>query len=172
VTIHPYYDGNGRTARLLASYCMQRGGYDLKGLYSLEEYYAQNLGAYYEALTVGPHNYYFGRAEADITNWITYFCEGVVESFERVKTQALKAHGDGKKDLSVELRKMEPLKRVVIEYFQKHSFITSQEIAELLNLKPRTARELCLRWVREGFLVVQESSKKKRSYQIAGNLVG
>ncbi len=63
VTIHPYYDGNGRTARLLASYCMQKGGYDLKGLYSLEEYYAQNLGAYYEALTVGPHNYYLGRAD-------------------------------------------------------------------------------------------------------------
>ena len=37
VTIHPYYDGNGRTARLLASYCMHKAGYDLKGLYSLEE---------------------------------------------------------------------------------------------------------------------------------------
>jgi len=42
-TIHPYYDGNGRTARLLTTLILHLGGYDLKGLYSLEEYYAKNL---------------------------------------------------------------------------------------------------------------------------------
>ena len=46
-TIHPYYDGNGRTARLLTTLILHRGGYDLKGLYSLEEYYARDLSAYY-----------------------------------------------------------------------------------------------------------------------------
>jgi Fic family protein len=53
-TIHPYYDGTGRTARLLTTLILHLGGYDLKGLYSLEEYYARNLGDYYKALTVGP----------------------------------------------------------------------------------------------------------------------
>ena len=53
-TIHPYYDGNGRTARLLTTLILHLGGYDLKGLYSLEEYYARNLGAYYEALDRRP----------------------------------------------------------------------------------------------------------------------
>src|SRR5262249_43525077 len=67
-TIHPYYDGNGRTARLLTTLILHLGSYGLKGLYSLEEYYARDLGAYYEALTIGPsHNYYEGRAKADIT---------------------------------------------------------------------------------------------------------
>ena len=85
-TIHPYYDGNGRTARLLTTLILHLGGYDLKGLYSLEEYYARNLGAYYEALAIGSsHNYYQGRAEADITPWLEYFCEGVAESFENVR---------------------------------------------------------------------------------------
>ena len=58
-TIHPYYDGNGRTARLLTTLILHLGGYDLKGLYSLEEYYARNLDAYYEAISIGVfHNYY------------------------------------------------------------------------------------------------------------------
>jgi Fic family protein len=83
-TIHPYYDGNGRTARLLATWLMHAGGY-LKGLYVLEEYYARNLGDYYEAIAIGPsHNYYEGRAKADITPWVEYFIEGAVSAFERV----------------------------------------------------------------------------------------
>src|SRR5437016_3762298 len=84
-TIHPYYDGNGRIARLLTTLILHLGGYDLKGLYSLEEYYARDLAAYYDALTVGPsHNYYLGRAHADVTKWIDYFCEGMADSFEAV----------------------------------------------------------------------------------------
>jgi len=42
-TIHPYYDGNGRTARLLTTLVLHLGRYDLKGLYALEEYYARGL---------------------------------------------------------------------------------------------------------------------------------
>ena len=38
MTIHPYFDGNGRTARLVTSYIMRKFGYGLKGIYSLEEY--------------------------------------------------------------------------------------------------------------------------------------
>ena len=41
VTIHPYYDGNGRTARLLATFMLHRGGYGLQGLFSLEEFHAR-----------------------------------------------------------------------------------------------------------------------------------
>ena len=52
-TVHPYYDGNGRTARLLTTLILHLGRHDLKGLYALEEYYARDLKAYYEALTVG-----------------------------------------------------------------------------------------------------------------------
>jgi Fic family protein len=64
-TIHPDYDGNGRTARLLTNLVLHKTGYGLNGIYSLEEHYAKNLGGYYEALSVGAsHNYYCGRAEA------------------------------------------------------------------------------------------------------------
>ena len=66
-TIHPYLDGNGRTARLLATLILRKAGYGFKGIYSLDEHYAKNLRAYYSALTVGSHNYYEGRVEGDLT---------------------------------------------------------------------------------------------------------
>lgn len=44
--IHPYYDGNGRTARILTTVILHLHGYDLKGIYNPEEYYAKNLQDY------------------------------------------------------------------------------------------------------------------------------
>jgi Fic family protein len=93
VTIHPFYDGNGRTARALATLILYRHGYDLGRFYSLEEFYAQDLPAYYAALRTHPHhNYYMGRAEADLTEWLTYFLSGMVAAFrgviEKVRARA------------------------------------------------------------------------------------
>lgn len=88
-TIHPYYDGNGRTARLLTTFVLHQMGYGMKGIYSLEEYYAKNLQGYYKALSIGKsHNYYGGRAEADVTPFLDYFLEGMGISFRSVRQQA------------------------------------------------------------------------------------
>lgn len=165
VTIHPYYDGNGRSARLLTTLILHKNGYDLKGIYSLEEYYAKDLNGYYNAITVGPsHNYYMGRAEADITNWIEYFIQGVKESFEKVYEKAKLESGT--KDLSPILRNLDVKQRKILQLFENQKTITSNDIAEFFNFAPRTARKLAQDWVEEGFLVIADSSKKSRKYTL------
>lgn len=62
VTIHPYYDGNGRTARLLATFILQRGGYGLNGFFSLEEHHACDLKSYYGSLVVASASQLLRRA--------------------------------------------------------------------------------------------------------------
>jgi cell filamentation protein, protein adenylyltransferase len=167
-TIHPYYDGNGRTARLLTTLILHVGGYDLKGLYFLEEYYARHLGAYYEALTIGPsHNYYEGRAEADITKWVEYFCEGMAESSESVKRRAEEAAGRGAQDHSPALRRLDPRQRKALTLFRESTNITSRDIARLFGVSERAARNLLAAWVGSGFLVVADPAKKSRKYGLA-----
>ena len=98
-TIHPYYDGNGRTARLLTTLLLHRGGYGLRGIYSLEEHYSRNLSAYYRALTVGEsHNYYEGRAAAEVTGFLAYFLAGMAEAFVGVQAVAAAAAARGAPD--------------------------------------------------------------------------
>lgn len=166
-TIHPYYDGNGRTARLLTTLLLHLRGYGLKGLYALEEYYAQGLQDYYEALTVGPsHNYYLGRAEADITKWIGYFVEGMAVSFQKVEAHARAEASRGGEDQTYALRKLDARQRRALALFEHSDEITTKEIGALFGLKPRAASVLCLNWVDDGFLVVSSPSKKSRRYRL------
>jgi len=172
-TIHPYYDGNGRTARLLTTLIQHLGGYDLKGLYSLEEYYAQNPGAYYEALTVGPsHNYYDGRAQADITAWVEYFCDGVAASFENVRRRAREAAEAGALDVSGALRRLDPRQRRALELFRGSSVITSRDVEAMFGISQRAARNLLAAWVADGFVVVADPAKKTRRYGLSSEFHG
>jgi Fic family protein len=167
-TIHPYYDGNGRTARLLTTLILHLGGYDLKGLYSLEEYYARNLGAYYEAISIGEsHNYYMGRAEADITKWVEYFVEGMAVSFENVLKRMAEAELQGSHDHSNLLRKLDPRQRKALSLFEEFETITSRQIGELFGFKPRTSAKICADWVESDFLKIVDASNRGRTYGLS-----
>ncbi len=167
-TIHPYYDGNGRTARLLTNLVLHKSGYGLKGIYSLEEYYATNLQAYYNALTVGEsHNYYMGREQADITGWIVYFCEGMADAFANVRLKASEVAKGKKTDHSVLLRELDQRQKQVLSLFTKSKYITTREIAELLNIHIRTALNLCKKWVDSDFITQHGNANKSRKYELS-----
>lgn len=167
-TIHPYNDGNGRTARLLTNLILHLGGYDLKGLYSLEEYYAKNLPEYYDAISIGPsHNYYMGRADADITKWVEYFCIGMAESFEAIARRAEIGAKQGVSDQYMDLRTLDAMQRKCLELFQKSNEIASSDIQALFNYKPRSATALLSGWVNEGFLVITDPSRRTRKYGLS-----
>lgn len=166
-TVHPYYDGNGRTARLLTTLLLHRTGYGLKGIYSLEEYYARNLTGYYEALSVGDsHNYYFGRSESDVTGFISYFCAGMAEAFAAVRVQAAVAARRGAADDSLRLRQLDPRQRRLLDLFRRQETATAAQMAWHLGLSPRTVVALCRGWLVEGFLALSDASRKGRSYQL------
>ena len=165
-TIHPYYDGNGRCARLLTNLILHLGGYGLRGIYSLEEYYARNLNAYYEAITIGPsHNYYMGRAESDITQWVEYFITGMADAFEKVLNKM--DMESWKRDYSDDLRFLDAKQRKMLELFSSYAHITSAQVGELFGFKGRFSAMTCQKWVDAGFLDVVDPSNKARKYKLA-----
>jgi len=166
-TIHPYYDGNGRTARLLTTLILHHAGYGLKGLYSLEEYYATNLGRYYEAISVGPsHNYYLGRAESDITGFISFFCLGMADAFAKVRAHASKAASRGASDQTPTLARLDRRQRILLELFHKQGTATAAEIADYISMRHGSVLPLCRKWVAAGFLEIADNSRKNRSYRL------
>lgn len=166
-TIHPYYDGNGRTARLLTTLLLHRTGYGLKGIYSLEEHYVRDLSGYYAALAVGPsHNYYLGRVQAELTRFVDYFCRSMADAFSAVRGQAARAGERNVRDSSPVLRRLDPTQRRLLSLFRDRGIATTAEIADHLGLRPRTVADLCRRWVADGFVYPHDTSRKRRSYRL------
>lgn len=80
VHIHPFLDGNGRTARLLSTLCLYRKGYDFKKLFTISEYYDRNRVDYYKAIQSVREN------DMDMTGWLEYFSEGLAVQLREIKT--------------------------------------------------------------------------------------
>ena len=148
---------------------MRKFGYGLKGIYSLEEYYAKDLSSYYAALATHPHhNYYEGRHEADLTGWLEYFIKGVAESFEKV---SIKAEEEIKKGFTVDksplLRELDIKQRKALELFVEYKEITSGQLARYMGISEQSARILLRKWIAEGFLQVANQAKKNRTYTLS-----
>ena len=168
VTIHPYYDGNGRTARLLATLLLHRGGYGLNGIFSLEEYHARDLDVYYQALAVHPHhNYYAGRADADITHWLTYFVTTLAHVFTLAQEEAQQISDKGLPGEPEALRQLDLRTRRLLSLFAKSEVITAPMAAALFGFSDRTARNLLQSLVMQGVLVVTNASNRGRSYSLS-----
>lgn len=82
--IHPFQDGNGRTARAMATLTLYRRGYDFRRLFALEDYYNKDRGKYYGAIDVGKN---YKERKTDITPWLEYFVRGFKEEIDNVRTQ-------------------------------------------------------------------------------------
>ncbi|MDO9229712.1 MAG: Fic family protein [Syntrophales bacterium] len=168
VTIHPYYDGNGRTARLLATFILRRGGYGLHGFFSLEEFHARDLTAYYRALATHPHhNYYEGRANADLTPWMSYFLSTLADAFGEVRDSVTRHAGQ---NLIVEpefIRRLDHRSRIVLSLFDNRETVTNVQVAQALGLSTRMARVLIRGWVDGGMLVVTAAARRNRAYGLS-----
>ena len=168
-TIHPYYDGNGRTARLLTTFILHKMGYGMKGMYSLEEYYAKNLQGYYKALTIGEsHNYYGGREIADVTPFLDYFLEGMAIAFKSVRNKAQELQDklpfQGPINQTEKLRSLRPQQRQLLSLFEKTKETSVNEIASHLGVNSRSAYALVKKWIDDDFIEIANESRKARTY--------
>jgi len=84
VHIHPFLDGNGRTARVLCTLILYQNGYDFKKLFSLSEYYDKDRPEYYDAIQS------VRESDMDMTGWLEYFTEGLKNQLIEVKIKGEK----------------------------------------------------------------------------------
>ena len=65
------------------------------------------------------------------------------------------------------LRRLDHRARMALGLFAKQDTITTAQVAELLGLSERMARNLMQQWVAQGWLLVANESRRKRAYELS-----
>ena len=133
VRIHPFVDGNGRTSRLMATLILSIHKFNIDNYFTLDEYYNQDRQAYVDALKSADKNH-------DLTNWLEYFCQGVLYSIDKVKSEVLKLDQiTSKYDNTIELT---PNEISVLTLLEEKKHIQNKDIQEMLNISPQASYKI------------------------------
>jgi Fic family protein len=166
LTIHPFEDRNGRTARALASYILSIENYDVKGFQSMEEYYVEDLQGYYKHLQMGlPVLYYEGRENPqDLAPWIEYFVRIMALAYEKVANLSIKF---ATIPSDPRILSLEPKERTLLRFLIERNRPTKpKEIAELFKVKPITITKWATHWLARGIIEGASGKDRITSYRI------
>ena len=113
------------------------------------------------------YNYYEGRAEADLTQWLEYFAKTLALVFTAAKDEAQRYAARGVPAEPEELRRLDHRARTALSLFAKTQEVTTSQVAATLGLSERMARLLLNTWVKDGWLVITNPSNRKRAYGLS-----
>lgn len=135
VHIHPFLDGNGRTARLLSTLCLYRKGYDFKRLFTISEYYDRNRTDYYKAIQSVREN------NMDLTIWLEYFTHALASQMQEIK---LRGESIIRADVLAKRHRLSERQTKALQYIIEHGQLTIKDFESLYpNVTRRTLqREL------------------------------
>ena len=168
VTIHPFEDGNGRTARLLSGYILDINGYGFNRIGSLEEYFAYDVKEYYDSIQMNlPALYYSGRDNPPHPEiWISYFLRMVMLYSNKVCEITNNSNGEQiETSLSYLKGKEKELLLFIIKNYKGE--FTPIEISKKFNVTNKTIINRLVTLVKNGFVAPHMVNQRIRSYKLS-----
>ncbi|HSX40834.1 MAG TPA: Fic family protein, partial [Candidatus Saccharimonadales bacterium] len=153
--IHPFFDGNGRLARILTAYYLLLKHYEVTKFFILDDYYDIDRQLYSDTLHTAD--------TGDKTEWLEYFLEGIGYSLQAALARIKELQGSsldsvtGEKRVLVTNREEE-----VLQIILDRKAIKTQDIVEDLEVTRQQAHALLASLVKKGLL--EKFGKTKTSY--------
>ncbi|MFA6184010.1 MAG: Fic family protein [Parcubacteria group bacterium] len=123
VIIHPFIDGNGRTARLATKVLLAKMGLNTFNLFSFENYYNNNVSKYFQEVGV-MGNYYDIKDQFDFTSWLEYFTDGIIDELLRVSKELEKVV------ISPDTA-IKNYHKKIIKYIENNGYVSDRDYAKL-----------------------------------------
>ncbi len=157
VIIHPFIDGNGRTARLTSKVLLALMGLDTFNLFSFENYYNKNVTRYFQKVGLFG-NYYDIKDAIDFTEWLEYFTDGIVDELLRVKKELEKESRIVQPRMSPELEKL-------VAYVVENGIVNEKEYSKFTQ-RAKSTRALDLKCLVEQGVFERQGKGKNTYYKL------
>ncbi|MDO8639101.1 MAG: Fic family protein [Candidatus Daviesbacteria bacterium] len=130
--IHPFVEGNGRTARATATLVLFLDSYDIRKFFSLEEYFDNNPMDYYLTLQAVSNQLVLDSHERDLTPWLEYFVEGVAIELNKIKERVRRISLDSRvKDKLGEQVELNERQMIIMEYLHRHKQMQNRDFRKI-----------------------------------------
>ncbi len=160
VLIHPFEDGNGRTARAASTLSLFLDGYNVKNLFSLEEYYDRDAQQYYAGIKS------ILDSGGDYTLWLDYFCQGLSIEYNRVKERVIKLSKDFKVREAVGQIAISERQEKIIDHLQNFGRLANAEFGRLF---PEISEDTVLREISDLIkkeILIKRGKTKSARYEL------
>lgn len=147
--IHPFADGNGRTARAIATLILYERGYDFRRLFALEDYYNNDRSSYYAAINIGKN---YPERRTDFTPWLEYFVLGFKEEIDIVKAQVANLSFRKLSDKIESKIFLEKDQMLILGFIDQMGKITIIDVTNILKCPRRTAQSKLLKLKKLGII--------------------
>lgn len=149
--VHPYFDGNGRMARLVHLWFLIQKGYQSALFIPFSSNIEKSRKAYYDAYTLIEENKKYS-GKIDVTPFILYFTNNVYNKInEETPKETLKVYDEALKDGKI-TEKETKLWQFVLSFYGTEEFSTKQLEKEFGDAAYATIRGFVLKFEDLGLL--------------------
>ena len=158
---HPYFDGNGRTARLLHLWYLVQQGYPAALFTPFSRYIAESKAAYYKAYDRVEKNALIS-GYTDVTPFLSYFCN---EVYNRLQVDAAPPQGTLQMyQTALSEEKITEKERLLWEYvlsaYGTDEFTTKQLEKDFRNAAYATIRTFVIKFQEMGLLTMRKAGNR------------
>ena len=158
---HPYFDGNGRTARLLHLWYLVQQGYPAALFTPFSHYIAESKSAYYKAYARVEKNA-LTSGYTDVTPFLSYFCN---EVYNRLQVDVIPPQADLQVyQTALANGKITEKERLLWEYvlsaYGTEEFTTKQLEKDFRNAAYATIRTFVMKFHEMGLLAARKAGNR------------
>jgi len=167
VAIHPFTEGNGRTARAMATSVLMSEGYNIRRLFALEEYFDARAEDYYnslQAVSQQPGEI----SQKDQTVWLEFFTTALSVELKKVEEKVKQLSSDihlkkklGDKQIPLNERQIK-----LVEYMRQYGALTISDAADIVPMVSNDTLWRDLRKLISSGIVEKKGSTKGAYYKL------
>ncbi len=156
--IHPFFDGNGRLARILTVYYLLLKHYEVAKYFILDDYYDVDRQLYSDTLHTAD--------KGDKTEWLAYFLDGIAYSLQAALARIEELKNKGLDDVTGEKRVLVTAREEeVLQILIDKKAVKTTDVQDELSVSRQQAHSLLASLVKKG-LVTKFGITKTSYYKL------